>query len=120
MPTGTGRRVLFVDDDELLEEFVEEQLAPIGYAITIADSVRAAGDLLASESFDAIVLAPHLAEDKLAATVQNWKTMDPFARILLVTNSPPHPRPPEVFRILPRPFTLGDFHDAVVNPFAIV
>ena len=111
---------MFVDDDELLDEFVEEQLAPEGYQITIADSVRAAADLLASESFDAIVLAPHLAEDKLDALVRNWKTMDPFARILLVTNSPPHPRPPEVFRILPRPFTLGDFHDAVVNPFAVV
>ena len=119
MPTG-GRRVLFVDDDELLDEFVEEQLAPEGYQITIADSVRAAADLLASESFDAIALSPHLAEDQVEATVRNWKTMDPFARIILVTNSPPHPRPPEVFRILPRPFTLQDFHDAVVNPFAVV
>src|SRR5687768_16243549 len=91
MPTGTGRRVLFVDDEELLCEFAREQLAVDGHDVTIARTVKAAADLLASEGFDAIALAAHLAEDKLDALVRNWKTLDPFARIVLMANAPPHP-----------------------------
>jgi|SRR6185436_19734621 len=120
MPNGSGRRVLFVDDDDLMCESAKEQLAAEGHEITIAKTAKAANDLLACEGFDAIALAAHLAEDKLAALVQNWKMLDPFARIVLMANSPPHPRPPEVFRIVGRPFDLQDLRDAILNPFAVV
>ena len=120
MPTGAGRRVLFVEDDDLISEFVKEQLVVEGHQVTIVKTVVAAADRLASEGFDAIALAAHLAEDKLEAIVHNWKTLDPFARIVLMAKSPPHPRPPEIHRVVARPFDMEDFRDAIFNPFAVV
>ena len=118
MPLDGGRRVLIVDDD-FMSESDKDALALDGHEITLTNSVTVASDTLAHEGFDIIILAAHLADNRVEEVVKNCKTLDPFARILLLATSPPHPPLSEISRVILKPFVLQDLRDALLPQSAI-
>ena len=51
-----SKKILVVDDDTILCDLLREGLGDAGYAVTAANNVRAAWDILAMDNFDLIVL----------------------------------------------------------------
>ncbi|HVV81445.1 MAG TPA: hypothetical protein VHE35_00150 [Kofleriaceae bacterium] len=102
---GNGPRVLIVDDDPVLLAAMVDVLTGRGYAVTAAAAV-AAGDVLARETFDALVVDIAVAGGVAALIGRAGRAGAALVdRCVLVANGPP----PIADRPLGRPvFSKGD------------
>ncbi len=105
MVYGSGPRVLVVDDDPVLLAAMVDVLTTRGYAVTGA-AAMAAGDVIARDTFDALVVDIAIAGGVPALVARAGRTAGALAdRLVLVTNGPP----PLADRPLGRPiFSKGD------------
>jgi ActR/RegA family two-component response regulator len=102
---GHGPRVLVVDDDPVLLAAIVDVLTTRGYAVTGAAGV-AAGDVIARETFDAIVIDIAVAGGVAQLVGRAGRAATSLIeRVILVANGPP----PIIDRPFGRPvFSKGD------------
>lgn len=86
MPAGTSPRVLVVDDDHAVRQFVERVLRDGGYeVVSAADGPEALGLIERERPFDGFVLdvmMPQMRGDELARQIRQ---RDPDAKVLYFT-----------------------------------
>ena len=105
-------RILFIDDDESIREFVTMALTDEGYEVTTAPHGAAALDLILQRQPNLILL------DMRMPVMDGWvflkaydDTPQPHAPIIALTasrNSPDILVPEEVSGFLPKPFDLNE------------
>ena len=115
--TGSPRRILIVDDDESIRQFIEMALADRGYEIVTAEHGRAALERIAAAPPDLILLDMRMpVMDGWAFAKAYEKTPAPHAPVVVLTAA----RDAEEYATqivadayLPKPFDLRSLHEVV-------
>ena len=114
-----ARRILVVDDDESIRQFIEMALADKGYEIVTAEHGRAALERIAAARPDLILLDMRMpVMDGWAFAKAYEKTPKPHAPVVVLTAA----RDAEQYALqivadayLPKPFDLRSLHEIVAG-----
>ena len=63
-PTAIKLRILFVDDERPLREFMQSELPRLGHDVTACQDTRAAVEALKTTTFDAAILDMKMETDR--------------------------------------------------------
>ncbi|WDP92930.1 MAG: response regulator [Desulfobacter sp.] len=80
-----SEKVLLVDDEKEFLEIMSLRMSGMGMKVTTAGSAADALDILAKESFDAIVMDFQMPEMDGLETLKNIKNKSPELQIILLT-----------------------------------
>ncbi len=114
-----GPRILVVDDEEAVRRFVDRALNEFGYAVTLCSSGPEALERAAYDRpFELLltdVMMPQMRGDELATEMLKRQ---PWLKVIYLTGFPEwlqetHPRLAEYERVIEKPVTLAELHDAV-------
>jgi CheY-like chemotaxis protein len=117
--TAPRRRILVVDDDESIRQFIEMALADRGYEIVTAEHGRAALERINAARPDLILLDMRMpVMDGWAFAQAYAKTPEPHAPVVVLTAA----RDAEQYALqivadafLPKPFDLRSLHAIVAG-----
>jgi len=114
------RRVLFVDDDSLIVEFMAEVLAEMGCAVTTAESGQEAVDIFAQDpgAFDLVLTDLMMLEmtgDKLS---ERLHVVRPDIPVVVMTGTPEglsreRIRSAGIRKVLAKPLTRAELREAL-------
>ncbi len=110
-----AKRVLVVDDDESMRDFLCCSLEGAGYSVEGAQDASEALEKFNSSTFDLVISdlrLPGMQGDQLA---DELRKRCPTQRIMLVTGLPLETPVPSVNATLPKPFGLAAFRNAVAQ-----
>jgi two-component system, chemotaxis family, chemotaxis protein CheY len=112
-------RILFIDDDESIREFVSMALIDEGYEVNTAPHGAAALELLPQYLPDLILLDMRMpVMDGWAFLREYRQTSPPHVPIIALTasrNAPDAQVPPDVNSFLAKPFDLNELLDLVAQ-----
>ncbi len=118
---GMGiQRILVVDDQDIIRELIQQQLAEDGHQVETAGSGQEALDKMACSDFDLIVTdqsMPGMTGEELAVVAKERR---PGTSVILLTGfggatAETHDTPPGVNLILGKPTTAFDLRRAIVQ-----
>ena len=118
---GAGiQRILVVDDQDIIRELIQQQLAEDGHQVETAGSGQEALEKMASNEFDLIVTdqsMPGMTGEELAVVAKKRR---PATSVILLTGfggatAETHGTPPGVNLILGKPATAFDLRRAIVQ-----
>lgn len=78
-------RLLYIDDDEPLRTLAKEQLEDEGFRVDVADDGDTGLELLASTTYDVIVLDVRMPRLNGIETLKRLKAMNVRSRIIMLT-----------------------------------
>jgi CheY-like chemotaxis protein len=114
-----GKRVLCIDDDEVVQQLVQEGLTTFGHTVRIAEDGAVGLELLNAEGFDVIlcdIMMPRMDGYAFLDALQN---SDAAATPVIVISSRSGPLVERVTQrhgaalLMPKPLALFDLNDAV-------
>jgi len=115
VPSGRGKEtVLFADDEELIRDLGRQVMEMHGYTVLLAEDGMRAIDLFKTnrEAIDLVVLDLTMPQRSGMEVLRAIRTLDPGARIILSSGSPPaEPVPGTTF--LPKPYRADMLAKAV-------
>jgi len=120
-PPLRGRKVLLVDDDEMIQWSMKALLEVLGHATTIAGSGEAALELLAAGYRpEVVVLDMNMPGLGGAATLPRLRVLCPAVPVLLATGRADQAALDLVaahahVRLLPKPFTMDEFDQSLAE-----
>ncbi len=79
-----GKKILVVDDDELVLIALQELLAPLGFSVTICGSGSAALEKLSMENFDLLILDVIMPEINGFEVCQRIRRMPAYAETPII------------------------------------
>ncbi len=79
-----GKKILVVDDDELILIALQELLSPLGYSVTPSGSGPAALERLAAENFDLVILDIIMPEMNGFEVCQRIRGMPAYAETPII------------------------------------
>ena len=85
MAVEPNNRILVVDDEQSIREFLELLLSKEGYSVRTASSAMEATKLLDSEKFDLIFLDIQMPQISGLDALVTFKKMDPTIEIIVIT-----------------------------------
>ncbi|MHB8844741.1 MAG: sigma-54-dependent transcriptional regulator [Nitrospirota bacterium] len=77
--------ILIIDDEPAILVLFSKFLAGLGYMAATASSLAAARDLLASRDFQAVIVDQHLPDGKGVELINDIRTANPAAAIVMIT-----------------------------------
>jgi len=108
-----AKRILVVDDEDLVLESVRMTLVHYGHSVETAASGAEALAKLAKGEFALVVTdlkMPIMSGDEFARQIkQRW----PHLPVILLTGFPPETKPPDVDLILLKPFSTSELRSTV-------
>lgn len=117
--TGAPRRILVVDDDESIRQFIEMALADRGYEIVTAEHGRAALERIEAGRPDLILLDMRMpVMDGWAFAQAYRKAPGPHAPVVVLTAARDAEQSANQIvadAFLPKPFDLRSLHDIVAG-----
>jgi DNA-binding NtrC family response regulator len=84
-PPHKSLRVLFVDDEQSLQEFMRSELPRMGHEVTVCPDGRAAVQALAKTRFDAAILDLRMPGMNGIEVLQQLKTVSPDTEAVVMT-----------------------------------
>jgi two-component system response regulator RegA len=87
-PSHTQRRVLLIDDDELIAGSLRGYLLTQGFAVDVALEPASAAKLMASASYSVVMVDPYLTGEVAHADnslIESIRTLQPHARLIVLT-----------------------------------
>ena len=82
---GQEGRILIVDDEKSMREFLDIMLTSEGYDVTLASGGKEACELLDSETFDLIVTDIRMKDIDGIGVLKKAKAVDPQALVILIS-----------------------------------
>src|SRR5258706_7215694 len=120
---SSAERILFIDDDESIREFVSMALADEGYEVITAPHGAAALEIVRKQQPALILLDMRMPiMDGWAFLKAYRQTQEPHAPIIALTasrNSPDAQVPPDVNGFLAKPFDLTELIDLIAQYIAV-
>ena len=118
--SGSGQRVLVVDDEQAVIEVTHQVLARGGYEVTSAMGGKSALEMVASESFDLVLLDVNMPTPNGWQTLQELLQEDPRQRVLMVSGYALEEEARELgaLGLLQKPFDARMLMDAVGGALA--
>ena len=115
VPEEQKRIALVVDDDKDIRDLLSVVLVRSGWKAVLAESGRAALEMLNDQRFDLIFLDLVMPEMDGARTFREIRRIDPEANVIIVTAYPNSALMFDVLQVGPfgmmkKPFTLDEFH----------
>jgi CheY-like chemotaxis protein len=110
-----GKRILVVDDQEMVLLSIKLTLSSIGYSIDTAGSGSEALHKLDSGEFDLVLTDWKMADitgDKLAREI---KTKTPRMPVILMSGFPPTTAQPDIDGVLLKPFSAEELRKTVAS-----
>ncbi len=113
--SGTQRaRILVVDDEGGMREFLDIMLSAEGYSVTLASGGKEASDLLERDRFDLVVTDIRMKDLDGIAVLKKAKELDPDAIVILISAFATAETAVEAMKegaydYIPKPFKLEEF-----------
>jgi len=112
------KRILVVDDEEIVRNYVSRALASRGFGIETAVNGAAAIAAVEKESFDAVICDLKMPDLRGEEVIKKIKTLRPSARVIVITGSVSDVSNPiapgvQVEGFLIKPFGIGEIRDMV-------
>ncbi len=82
-----GARILIVDDEALVRNYVRRALASRGWTVAEADNGAAALELLGRETFDVVICDLKMPDMRGEEVVRRVRVMRPGTKIIVITGS---------------------------------
>lgn len=111
-----ARRILIVDDEELVRNYVRRALASRGWEISEADNGIAALALLKREAFDAVICDLKMPDMRGEEVIKRIRDLVPAMKIIAITGSVSNVTNPlvpgvELDGFLIKPFGIDEIRD---------
>ncbi|MBW1680586.1 MAG: sigma-54-dependent Fis family transcriptional regulator [Deltaproteobacteria bacterium] len=116
-------RILIVDDEHSMREFLEIMLTQEGYGVTLAGDGRQACDLLDREAFDLVVTDIRMKDVNGLDVLKKAKAVDPNAVVVLISAFATAETAVEAMKegaydYIPKPFKVNEFKKIVREALA--
>lgn len=82
-----GKRILIVDDEELVRNYVRRALASRGWEITVADNGAAALAMAGQKDFDAVICDLKMPDMRGEEVIKRIRALFPDMKIIAITGS---------------------------------
>ena len=111
-----GKKILIVDDEELVRNYVRRALASRGWEISVADNGAAALAMVAQKDFDAVVCDLKMLDMRGEEVIKRIRAMHPAMKIIAITGSVSNIATPlvpgvELDGFLIKPFGIDEIRD---------
>ncbi len=111
-----AKRILIVDDEDLVRNYVRRALASRGWEISEADNGAAALELLKQKDFDAVVCDLKMPDMRGEEVIKRIRDMLPAMKIIAITGSVSNISTPlvpgvELEGFLIKPFGIDEIRD---------
>lgn len=112
------KKILVVDDEEIVRNYARRALVSRGYAITTAANGVAALVAVVKEEFDAVICDLKMPDLRGEEVVRRIKALRPATKVIVITGSVSDITAPiapgvEVEGFLIKPFGIGELRDMV-------
>jgi len=120
---GQEGRILIVDDEKSMREFLDIMLTSEGYDVTLASGGKEACELLDSETFDLIVTDIRMKDIDGIGVLKKAKAVDPQALVILISAYATAETAVEAMKegaydYIPKPFKVNEFKRIVQEALA--
>ncbi len=112
------KKILVVDDEEIVRNYVRRALVSRGYAITTAANGVAALVAVVKEEFDAVICDLKMPDLRGEEVIKRIRALYPGIKVIVITGSVSDVTNPiapgvEVESFLIKPFGIGELRDMV-------
>ncbi len=109
-----GERILVVDDEKSMREFLDIMLSRDGYRVTLADNGAQACDILDNERFDLVVTDIRMQNVDGIGVLKKAKSVDPGTVVVLISAFATAETAVEAMKegaydFIPKPFKIKEF-----------
>jgi CheY-like chemotaxis protein len=108
-----GKRILVVDDQEMVLHSIKLTLASAGHSVETAGSGLEALRRLDADEFDLVLTDWKMIDMSGEKRVGEIKTRKPCVPIILISGLPPDKQPSGVDGVLLKPFSAKELREAV-------
>lgn len=110
------RKILIIDDEALVRNYVRRALASRGWAVSEMDNGAAALDLLGRENFDLVICDLKMPDMRGEEVVRRIRQRLPAVKVIVITGSVSNVTTPivpgvEVDGFLVKPFGIDEIRD---------
>lgn len=115
-----GKRILIIDDEEVVRNYVRRALASRGWAVSERADGASALDLLENETFDVVVCDLKMPDMRGEEVVRRIGALRPATRIIVITGSVSNIASPivpgvDVAGFLIKPFGIDEIRELAEN-----
>jgi two-component system, cell cycle sensor histidine kinase and response regulator CckA len=110
-----GKRILVVDDQEMVLQSVKMTLAHAGHKIETAATGAEALRKFSANTFDIVLTDWKLMDMTGDCLAREFKKQNPLLPIVLISGFPPDKQPVEFSRILLKPFSAEELRNVVAE-----
>jgi len=116
--SGRGNRILVVDDQESMREFLEIMLTKEGYQVLVAKDGEQACRILGEEAFDLVISDIRMKSVNGIGVLKKVKELSPGAMVILISAFATPETAVEAMKegaydYIPKPFKVGDLKRVV-------
>ena len=116
------KKILLVDDEALVRNYVCRALASRGWEITVTDNGAAALQILAGGNFDAVICDLKMPDMRGEEVIKRIRTLLPAIKIIAITGSVSNIATPlvpgvELEGFLIKPFGIDEIRDLLEKIF---
>ena len=120
MDREKGLRLLIVDDENAITEFLEDFLKDYGYQLSVAGSAAAARSIMEREKFDLVLTDLNMPEESGLSLAGWMRKESPDTKIILMSgyltqDLQNEHKKQSIDRILVKPFNIFSINDLIEN-----